>query len=298
MPSDAMCCGLTRTGTAYTQPDHTGEQYKCMVQALDRIVQDKGWEETNTWVWVDIISIPQRCKAMQQLAINSLSCYASVAHAFAIVAPPVAHRETGQPLDATTYNRRMWCRTENLCHTLRHGTHSMWLADSAGVSRLEHDQGFLKANLRVFEAEATVEEDKLSLVLPVLGLYAELYAADYLFVKDTRRRSSPPGVRAVVARSRGSLRRESAMSVDETGVQVVRTTEMARSEEAQKRGDSDLAEDAVSAGAIPDWAARGCTTEGQQSPLSLRQRCSSQPLVGSHVLLVMLTCALFSPHRR
>ena len=67
----------------------------------------------------------------------------------------------------------MWCRTENLCHTLRHGSEGMYLAEGGGqVKRMEEDREFLKANLHVFEGDSTVEADKLSLVLPILGLCA------------------------------------------------------------------------------------------------------------------------------
>ena len=38
------------------------------------------------------------------------------------------------------------------------------------------EENWLSSNLRVFEGEATDEYDKLTLVLPLLGLYAQLYA--------------------------------------------------------------------------------------------------------------------------
>ena len=52
-----------------------------MLAAIDFIIRDKGWDERLTWIWCDYISIPQKCKGMQLLAINSLSVYASAAHA-------------------------------------------------------------------------------------------------------------------------------------------------------------------------------------------------------------------------
>ena len=77
-----------------------------MLAAIDFIIRDKGWDEGLTWIWCDYISIPQKCKGMQLLAINSLSVYASAAHAFAIAAPLVRHQNTGQTLDQCSYNRR------------------------------------------------------------------------------------------------------------------------------------------------------------------------------------------------
>lgn len=117
---------------------------------------------------------------MQQLAINSLAMYTSVAHAFCIVAPPLTHHNTNELCDLTTYNRRLWCRCENFCHAVRHGCHGIWLATSpAACTKLfPEDRGtsvladsleetptstvriqardFLLSNLRVFEADCTV----------------------------------------------------------------------------------------------------------------------------------------------
>ena len=70
---------------------------------LDHIPQVQGWDQAMVWVWIDVISIPQRCKSMQLLAINSLSQYVSIAHAFVIVAPPVRHANTGMLLDDKSY---------------------------------------------------------------------------------------------------------------------------------------------------------------------------------------------------
>jgi hypothetical protein len=54
------------------------------------------------------ISIPQRTRNTQKLAINSLASYASIADAFVIVAPTVTHEDTGLVCNVATYNRRMW----------------------------------------------------------------------------------------------------------------------------------------------------------------------------------------------
>ena len=53
----------------------------------------------------------------------------------------------------------------------------MWLATSLTECRKAvAEENWLRANLRVFDGEATDEYDKLTLVLPLLGLYAQLYA--------------------------------------------------------------------------------------------------------------------------
>ena len=118
---------------------------------------------------------------MQAAAINSLSSYASEADAFVIVAPEVVHSTTQKLCDKHSYLRRMWCRAENLCHYLDSGSGHMWMATSptactklCEVTATGGHSDFVQSNLRVFDGEATVASDKLSLVLPVLGLYAGL----------------------------------------------------------------------------------------------------------------------------
>ena len=148
-----------------------------MVAAVTHIARANDWPMDRVWVWCDYISIPQRLRCAQRLAINSLASYASCADAFVIVAPPVVHADTNELCDTGTYNRRMWCRAENLCHTLRHGVEHMWVVSSVNdCHRLSDDATFMHSNLRVMQGDATREEDKLALVLPILGLYAEVFA--------------------------------------------------------------------------------------------------------------------------
>eukprot|EP00966_Prymnesium_polylepis_P077240 1789218-Prymnesium_polylepis.1 len=124
---------------------------------------------------------------MQLLAINSLAPYAACAHAFAVIAPRVPHRETKVMCNLTTYSKRMWCRAENLCHVRRasllpaillkahgylccpqwmhQGAESRWLAEEEGsCARLPADSDFLATSLCVFQGEASKESDKLTLV--------------------------------------------------------------------------------------------------------------------------------------
>ena len=174
---------ISHQWTSSVAPDPTNAQYQTMVAALQRIVDSNGWDADDTFVWCDYSSIPQRSRQTQSLAIASLSTYAALAHAFVIVAPPLTHETTQQPCDVHTYNRRMWCRAENLCHSLRNGVEAMWLATGTGADEISHladDHGdaraFLESNLRVMHGECSVHEDKAMLVLPILGLYAQVYA--------------------------------------------------------------------------------------------------------------------------
>ena len=92
--------------------------------------------------------------------------YASSAHAFVIVAPQVVTMD-GKELSVDTYNRRMWCRAENLAHSLRNGTSGMWVAtgphESQCIRQSEYAMqsnpdsaagslAFVRSNLHVFEA--------------------------------------------------------------------------------------------------------------------------------------------------
>jgi hypothetical protein len=166
--------------TSKEEPDPTGRQYEVMRSSLREISARNDWPLSRVMVWVDYHSIPQVQRVQQENAILSLSAYASMAHAFVIVSPPVQHADLGIALGIDTYRSRMWCRAEMLCHTLRNGTESMWLAVSEGAPpvRLGEDAAWVRevlpSSIRVFDGEASVEEDKLCLVPIVLGLYAEM----------------------------------------------------------------------------------------------------------------------------
>ena len=185
--SDVLCSSdrivfFSHQWTSFTEPDPTNVQYETMVATLKELVKRRCWFSEMTYVWCDYVSIPQRSRNTQKLAIASLSMYASLAHAFVIVAPSVRHQDTGRECDVDTYNRRMWCRAENLCHSLRNGIHEMWLATGTDADQLSHldenpqVQEMMRGNLRVMHGDVTCPEDKVELVLPILGLYALVFA--------------------------------------------------------------------------------------------------------------------------
>lgn len=165
---------------SFTEPDPTGAQYAAMVAATTAVSAKNGWKLDSVSIWCNYISIPQKSRGTQALAIKSLSVYSAYAHAFVIVAPPVVHDNTGKVCDLESYNKRMWCRAENLFYSLRNGVKDMWVATGGELERLENKESFMAifmaSNLRVMQGEATDETDKKTLVLPMLGLYAELYA--------------------------------------------------------------------------------------------------------------------------
>ena len=103
-----------------------------------------------------------------------------------IVAPKAKHADTGSWCDAQTYGKRVWCRAEQVSHYVRNGHDAMYLASGAD-GEFDFDkvaEDWLLENLCIFEANLTCCMrkhtrikmcDKAALVLPILGLYAEVY---------------------------------------------------------------------------------------------------------------------------
>jgi hypothetical protein len=105
---------------------------------------------------VDYSSIPQKHKSSQLLAINSLAVYASVASALIVAVPDAEHVSTGQFASASSYQARAWCRAEQFCYSIRHGTDNLWVASSTDPADVVlADAAWLETCLFVFEGEMT-----------------------------------------------------------------------------------------------------------------------------------------------
>mmetsp|Transcript_29112 Transcript_29112/g.58129 ORF Transcript_29112/g.58129 Transcript_29112/m.58129 type:complete len:1070 (-) Transcript_29112:185-3394(-) len=174
--------------TSFTVPDPSNNQYETMCISLRELVKQNGWSENlkDVFVWVDFSCIPQANPSTQNLAIRSLAAYASSATYFIIVAPDTPHADLDDTCDLDTYQRRMWCRAEQVCHSMRNGTSGMYLAVRKDNALIPVISDFFRESLRVFEGELTccrLEHkgtsacDRQSLVIPLLGLYGELYRA-------------------------------------------------------------------------------------------------------------------------
>jgi len=176
--------------TAFNHPDPGNLQYNFMVSALRELAKEKGWNEDlkDIFVWVDYSCIPQANASVQNLAIRSLAVYASSATYFIVCAPDTHHTDLNDVCDLSTYQRRMWCRAEQVCHSLRNGTGGMFLAKGKpGAFEFSPVQSDLfTESLRVFHGELTCCRcehkgmemcDRQSLVVPILGLYGELLRA-------------------------------------------------------------------------------------------------------------------------
>mmetsp|Transcript_5419 Transcript_5419/g.7092 ORF Transcript_5419/g.7092 Transcript_5419/m.7092 type:complete len:986 (+) Transcript_5419:173-3130(+) len=185
--------------TSFTKPDPTNHQFKHMVHAVKELAKRNGWDDfRDVFVWVDYSCIPQANASVQNLAIRSLAVYASSATYFVIVAPETQHDDLDHVCDLDTYQRRMWCRAEQVCYSMRNGTGGMFLAGSKPGGGGHFDftpvkSGFFLESLHVFNGELTCCRfehkgmeacDRQSLVVPILGLYGELFRAAYDGIKD------------------------------------------------------------------------------------------------------------------
>jgi len=176
--------------TSFTVPDPSGTQYEAMCSAVKDLAKRNGWNENlnDVFIWVDYSSIPQANPSTQNLAIRSLAAYASSATYFVIIAPDTPHADLDDTCDLDTYQRRMWCRAEQVCHSMRNGTEGMYLAVDKNSPIVPVESNFFAESLHVFNGELTccrLEHkgmgacDRQSLVIPLLGLYGELFRASH-----------------------------------------------------------------------------------------------------------------------
>merc|ERR1719356_65614 len=143
--------------TGLNTPDPNKRQHRAMANALRSLADRNGWDSrlSHVYVWVDYCCIPQINASTQSLAIRSLAVYASSATYFVVVAPETPHADLNATCDLDTYQRRMWCRAEQVCHSMRNGTERMFLA----VSNQEDDEfcsvdkDFFRKSLHVFDGE-------------------------------------------------------------------------------------------------------------------------------------------------
>lgn len=108
--------------TAFDSPDPSSGQYHTMCSSVKELAKRNGWDESlkDVFVWVDYSCIPQANASVQNLAIRSLAVYASSATYFVIIAPDVTHADLNNKCDLDTYQRRMWCRAEQVSVVASH----------------------------------------------------------------------------------------------------------------------------------------------------------------------------------
>ena len=186
--------------TSFKEPDHSNKQYEVMVAAVHAMCALKGWDLDNVLVWCDFVSIPQKCRGAQQLAIQSLSAYAANASAFIIAAPTVPHEETGETCCLLSYQGRMWCRAEQLSHMLGNSASNIFVSTKVDGAPEEVCQkvtaswAWTDKNLHVFDGRCSVAKDRFALVRQAASKWPAWWGLSRIYPPRAPR-STPEGLR-------------------------------------------------------------------------------------------------------
>ncbi len=177
---------LSHQWTSFAAPDPSGAQYEAMCIALKELARQSGWDESlkDVFVWVDYCCLPQANTSAQNLTIRSVAAYAASATYFIMVAPETMHADLDEVCDIDTYQERVWTRVEQVCHAMRNGTEGIFITKGKASPLEKVKREFFNESFRMFEGELTccrLEHkgmalcDRQCLVVPLLGLYGELY---------------------------------------------------------------------------------------------------------------------------
>lgn len=184
-------------------PDPDGVQYAAICASLADLAAKARRPLRDIFVWLDYGSIPQTCKPVQRLSVLSLPSLASAVDVFLAAAPKALNRDTLEACDAATYASRAWCRAEIFAHFSRRGGDVMYFATADGVrpmfpkprggdlkcapcAPVEAGADFFKSALDVMHGKLTCCRhghasgqpcDREELVLPLMGLFSEVYRA-------------------------------------------------------------------------------------------------------------------------
>ncbi len=191
----------------WSEPDPQRIHLAAMQQAVHNVKKSTETPLEKVRVWVDYISIPQRNRSVQKLAIASLPTFASCTDYFVVVAPDATHQNTGCACNSKSYRSRAWCRAEMMSCWARNGTSDMYYNTNEGLKPLTVNDDLLAEALDVMGGEYTCcrlghpnEDpcDREELMLPLLGLYADVYrerqgkhADAYAFIEPIKDRLFP-----------------------------------------------------------------------------------------------------------
>lgn len=161
---------------SHSHPDPDGEQYRCIVEAVNAIRRDKlRWaEEREIYIWLDYCCIPQLNESIKGSAIQSLVAYVSVCKHFLVCAPDAVHRDTQMVCNAESYLNRGWCRLEQWACIATGGLSHMFLYRRARLEPLASNGPWRANAIEVYSGNFTQEEDKQLLTDIVLGLWGLL----------------------------------------------------------------------------------------------------------------------------
>ena len=134
------------------------------------------------WQWRRFLA----ARPSQDGAPNALVDFRTGSDYFCAVAPTTKHDDTGEVCDLKSYSSRAWCRAELFACWARNGLHDMYVCTSRGLEPLSRAMCPVELvdALDVFAGEMSCCRrghpdaapcDKELLMLPMLGIYAEIY---------------------------------------------------------------------------------------------------------------------------
>ena len=144
----------------------------------DLPAQDVTAKYKDCHVWLDYISIPQRDRGTQGLAIQSIPYYVGSTHEFIVLAGPWLH-ENGSVRDLLAWNRRGWCRMEQVSNALSPKVKPVICAASASSVKnhgCAEILGRMWFNETVGKGDFAVEADRMALGPVIDGMISRRQA--------------------------------------------------------------------------------------------------------------------------
>ncbi|CAK0800331.1 unnamed protein product [Prorocentrum cordatum] len=174
----------------FAEPDPDKIHFPAICSALDIICARNDLAETDLFLWVDYVSIPQANSYLKDISISSLGVYASIVKYFVIVAPTCIHHDEQVECNSATYQRRGWCRLEQWARMIAGGLQDMYIYEGGNLEPISDKAHWYTASVKVFEGDFTVASDKHRIVDIVLGLWyvalvnSKREGSDQMMLKD------------------------------------------------------------------------------------------------------------------
>uniref|UniRef100_A0A7S1FAU5 Tyrosine-protein kinase ephrin type A/B receptor-like domain-containing protein n=1 Tax=Noctiluca scintillans TaxID=2966 RepID=A0A7S1FAU5_NOCSC len=156
----------------HTHPDPDNVHFLAVCAACESVCSRFDIDSEDLYVWIDFASIPQLNVHLKTLSIDSLAVYSSISRFFVIVAPECTHHDSMKVCNEETYQSRGWCRLEQWARMTVGGLTDMYIhcADNT-LQAIADKPTWYTMSINVFDADFTVESDKLKLVDTVIGLW-------------------------------------------------------------------------------------------------------------------------------
>lgn len=156
-----------------TAPDEGHVHFAAICRAVDALcAKHAALNPDDIYLWIDYSSVPQRAKAVQRLAIGTLSVYASVCLFFLVIAPDTRSKQ-GHACTAMTYAARGWCRLEMWARLTGAGGARMFLFAANTLQTINPaGEWFGRDAIFVLEGNFSVASDRHALVDTILSLWA------------------------------------------------------------------------------------------------------------------------------